>query len=59
MPSHRFRQFMSPANGHKRYGTRATRLQSKLGRAIRLERLERLLERDKRHDTDRRTQRSA
>ena len=36
-------RFTGPANGHPRFGSRATRTASKLGRAISLRRLEQLL----------------
>ena len=52
-----FKQFRRPANGHSRtarvagriVGGRGFRLQSKLGQAISLQRLEQLLATDKRH----------
>jgi hypothetical protein len=38
-----FKQFRSPSNGHRRFGSRGKRLQSKLGPVISLRRLEYLL----------------
>ena len=38
-----FKQFRSPANGHRRFGSRGTRLKSKVGPVISLRRLESLL----------------
>ena len=38
-----FKQFRSPSNDHRRFGSRGKRLQSKLGRVISLKRLDYLL----------------